>query len=178
MNSGSDKTATAALGLGGNMGDRTAFLVRAVDGLGTHPSIDVTAISAIYETPPWGKTDQPAFLNAAALIRTALPPRALLETILGVERKLGRVRGELWGPRNIDIDILLFGNRTVDEPGLTIPHPRIQDRAFVLRPLADILPDAVVAGRSVLEWLTVIDMDGISRSEETEWYPYRLQPSV
>ena len=167
----------AALGLGGNMGDRKAYLADAVDGLAAHRSINVIATSAIYETPPWGKTDQSAFLNAAVLIETGLPPRALLETILGVERALGRVRGELWGPRTIDIDILLYGDRTVDEPGLTVPHPRIRDRAFVLRPLADILPDAAVAGRTIADWLSGVDVEGIRSIEPPGWHAKNRRPA-
>ena len=162
-----NETVMAALGLGSNMGNRKTYLTRAIDGLATHRFIDVETVSAIYETPPWGTTDQRAFLNAAVLIRTGLTPRVLLETILGIERALGRIRGELWGPRTIDIDILLYGDRTVDEPGLTIPHPRIQDRAFVLLPLVDILPGATVSGRTVQEWVDAIDGEGIIRLEQT-----------
>ena len=171
MNPTDNETVMAALGLGSNMGDRKTYLTRAIDGLAADRSIHVEAVSAIYETPPWGYTDQPAFLNAAVMIRTGLTPRNLLETILGIERALGRVRGELWGPRTIDIDILLYGDRTVDEPGLTIPHPRIQDRAFVLFPLADILPGATVSGRTVQEWVDAIDAEGITRLEQSGSHP-------
>ena len=159
-----------ALGLGSNMGDRTAFIGYAIEGLALHPAIEIADISAIYETPPWGRTDQPAFLNAAVLVETGLAPRALLEVILGIERSLGRVRGQLWGPRTIDIDILLYGDRQVSEPGLTVPHPRIQERAFVIKPLADILPDAMIAGRSVSDWLDALDLGGITTAAPVGWY--------
>jgi 2-amino-4-hydroxy-6-hydroxymethyldihydropteridine diphosphokinase len=160
-----------ALGLGSNLGDRQAQITLALDALAMHPHIDILAVSALYQTPPWGKTDQPAFFNAAALVETDLAPRTLLETVLGIERSLGRLRNELWGPRTIDLDILLYGDQTVDEPGLTIPHPRIQERAFVIRPLADILPDAMIAGRCVSDWLAALDVSGIDAVANVGWYP-------
>lgn len=161
----------AALGLGSNMGDRKNQISMALDSLAMHPHISVSAVSALYETPPWGKADQPAFLNAAVLIETDLAPRTLLEAVLGIERSLGRVRGELWGPRTIDLDILLYGAAEVDEPGLTIPHPRIHERAFVIRPLADILPGTEIAGQTVAEWLAVLDVSGIETAAAVGWYP-------
>ena len=161
----------AVLGLGSNLGDRQAQIALALDALAMHPHIDVLAVSALYQTPPWGKTDQPAFFNAAALVETDLAPRTLLEAVLGIERSLGRLRTELWGPRTIDLDILLYGDQTIDEPGLTIPHPRIQERAFVIRPLADILPDAMIAGRCVSDWLAALDVSGIDAVANVGWYP-------
>lgn len=161
---------TVALGLGSNLGDRKAYLSGAIDGLASNPSIDVTAVSAIYETPPWGRTNQPVFLNAAVLVETDLTPRALLRAVLRIERSLGRVRDELWGPRTIDIDILLYGDEHIDEPGLTIPHPRIRERAFVLCPLAALVPDAIIAGRPVSDWLKALDLSGIRTVEEPGWY--------
>jgi len=160
-----------ALGLGSNLGDRQAQIMLALDALAMHPHIDILAVSALYQTPPWGKTDQPAFFNAAVLVETDLAPRTLLETVLGIERSLGRLRNELWGPRTIDLDILLYGDQTIDEPGLTIPHPRIQERAFVIRPLADILPDAMIAGRCVSDWLAALDVSGIDAVANVGWYP-------
>ncbi len=102
---------------------------------------------AFYETPPWGKTDQPAFANAALTVRTSLSPRALLETGLEIERAMGRVRLERWGPRRIDIDVLTYGDEHIAEPHLTIPHPAIAERAFVLVPLLEIAPDFVLDGK-------------------------------
>ena len=101
----------------------------------------VITVSSLYRTPPWGKTDQPDFINAAAEIRTSHEPRALLALCLDAERALKRVRQERWGPRIVDIDILAFGDRLIREPGLEIPHPRIFERAFVLVPLAEIAPE-------------------------------------
>lgn len=162
---------TVALGLGSNIGDRKAFLVRALDELAAHPSIAIVAVSPIYETPPWGKTDQPAFLNSAALMRTDIAPHRLLNAILDCERALGRERTDRWGPRTIDIDILLYGDSQVDEPGLTIPHPRIRERAFVLCPLADLLPDANICGRTISDWRNAQDLSGIRKIDGRGWYP-------
>ena len=106
-------------------------------------------MSSLYRTPPWGKTDQPDFINAAAEIRTSLEPRALLALCLDAEHELKRVRQERWGPRIVDIDILAFGDRVIREAGLEIPHPRILERAFVLVPLAEIAPELEILGSSV-----------------------------
>src|SRR3954454_12983942 len=115
--------------------------------IGAAPDTTVRKASSLYRTPPWGKTDQPDFLNACTEIATNHPPRALLALCLDAERTLKRERRERWGPRIIDIDILVYGNRTVHEAGLDIPHPRMLERAFVLTPLAEIAPDLLVAGK-------------------------------
>jgi len=131
----------------------------------------VTAVSSLYRTPPWGKLDQPDFLNAAAAIETGLSPRALLDLCLDVERRLKRVREERWGPRLIDIDILVFGERVIHETGLEVPHPRMLERAFVLAPLAEIAPGLSVGGRSVSERLGAVDASGIERLPSgREWW--------
>ena len=127
------------------------------------PATRVVAVSSLYRTPPWGKTDQPDFLNAAAAVETRRSPRDLLDLCLDAERRLKRVRAERWGPRLIDIDILLFGATTVDEGGLHIPHPRMLERAFVLVPLAEIAPSIVLAGVPVAERLQSIDTGGIDK---------------
>lgn len=158
----------AALGLGANIGDRVGQLRAAIAKL-PRPGLRVAAVSALYETPPWGKTDQPAFLNAAVRIETALSARALLDCVLGVERQLGRNRDEKWGPRTIDIDILLFGAETISEAGLQVPHPHLQARAFALTPLADVMPETRFAGRSVAEWLARAETAGIDRVAEPGW---------
>jgi 2-amino-4-hydroxy-6-hydroxymethyldihydropteridine diphosphokinase len=160
----------AVLGLGGNIGDSRKLIAAAIRQLSTHPDIKVEAVSPLYLTPPWGKIDQPAFLNAAARIETALSPRALLRIILGVERKLGRERTERWGPRRIDIDILLFGSLEMDEPGLHLPHPKLQERAFALTPLVDVMPGAEFAGRRADEWLRQMDASGIIRLADGDWH--------
>jgi 2-amino-4-hydroxy-6-hydroxymethyldihydropteridine diphosphokinase len=159
----------AALGLGGNLGDRRANLAAAVNAVAEHPDVRLEAVSGLYETPPWGKTDQPAFLNAALRIETRLAPRTLLDAILDIERRLGRQRGERWGPRTVDIDVLLYGDAAIDEPGLRVPHPRLTERAFALAPLADVLPQATVAGRTVADWLAQADRSGMVRIAEPGW---------
>ena len=135
---------TAYLGLGGNIGDPVAAMAEALARLGRRPDCAVAAVSRLYRTPPWGKTDQPDFLNAAAALVTTLSPRGLLDLCLEAERRLKRVREERWGPRLIDIDILTFDDRTVHEAGLDVPHPRMTERAFVLAPLAEIAPDFLI----------------------------------
>ena len=159
----------AVLGLGGNLGDPRTQIAAAIRSLAQYPAIQVRAVSALYETPPWGKTDQPSFLNAAMLVMTELSAQALLDTILRVEQQLGRQREERWGPRTVDIDILLFGEESIDEPGLHVPHPRLHERAFALAPLADVMPEARFGGRSAAEWLADADMAGIRRVAEPGW---------
>ena len=159
----------AVIGLGGNIGDTRRLMSAALDRLAARPGIRVEAVSALYETPPWGKTDQPPFLNAAARIVTDLSARALLETILEVERELGRERGERWGPRTVDVDILLFGAEGIDEPGLHVPHPRLAERAFALQPLVDVMPDAAFGGRRAADWLAEADRAGLVRLAGPEW---------
>ncbi|QGP92135.1 7,8-dihydro-6-hydroxymethylpterin-pyrophosphokinase [Neomoorella glycerini] len=136
--------ATAYLGLGSNLGDREGNLQRAVAILTATEGIEVERLSSWYETAPVGKTDQGWFLNGVAKIKTTMLPRELLLTVLAIEQRLGRVRRERWGPRNIDIDILLYDDLTVNEPDLAIPHPRLMERAFVLIPLAEIAPELIL----------------------------------
>jgi 2-amino-4-hydroxy-6-hydroxymethyldihydropteridine diphosphokinase len=137
----------AFIGLGGNIGDPAAAMASALRALDGDAGTRVTDVSPLYRTPPWGRTDQPDFLNAVAEIRTLHEPLALLDLCLAIERGLKRVRRERWGPRIIDIDILLYAGRRVNVPGLEIPHPRMLERAFVLVPLADIAPDLEIGGR-------------------------------
>jgi 2-amino-4-hydroxy-6-hydroxymethyldihydropteridine diphosphokinase len=160
----------AVLGLGGNIGDSRKTLAAALDLLARHPGIGVEAVSALYQTPPWGKTDQPPFLNAAVRIETSLTPRGLLDAVLAVERQLGRERSERWGPRTVDIDILVFGREAIDEPGLHIPHPHLIERAFALAPLIDVMPDAELSGRPAADWLKAADRAGMARLAEPDWH--------
>jgi 2-amino-4-hydroxy-6-hydroxymethyldihydropteridine diphosphokinase len=135
----------AYVGLGANLGDREASIRAAAEAL------DARRLSTIRETEPWGYADQPRFLNAVAELETELPPRPLLDRLLAVERELGRTRdGPRWGPRTIDLDLLLYGDERLDEPGLTVPHPRLHERLFVLEPLADLDPGLEVPGRGVV----------------------------
>ncbi|MDK9697005.1 MAG: 2-amino-4-hydroxy-6-hydroxymethyldihydropteridine diphosphokinase [Siculibacillus sp.] len=152
----------ALIGLGGNLGDVPATLERALAGLEAG-GVRVVKRSSNWRTPPWGPIDQPAFVNACVLVETELSPRALLDLCLAVEASLGRRRDVRWGPRSIDLDLLDHDGRRVDEPNLTLPHPRLTERAFVLVPLAEIVPDRVVAGATVAEHLAKVDATGVER---------------
>ena len=148
----------AFVGLGANLGAREEMLARAVERLRAHEGVAVVAISELRETDPVGVVDQPRFLNGAVLVETTLSPRALLEVLLEVERELGRVRSERWGPRTVDLDLLVYDDVTIDEPGLRVPHPRLHERRFALEPLADLDPDLVIPGRgSVSALLSALD---------------------
>jgi 2-amino-4-hydroxy-6-hydroxymethyldihydropteridine diphosphokinase len=160
---GVTKSVRAYLGLGGNLGDPAATMASALRALDAHEAVSVAAVSSLYRTPPWGNTDQPDFLNAVAAVDTALSARALLELCLETERTLKRVRVERWGPRVIDMDILLFGRARIEEDGLQVPHPRMRERAFVLAPLAEIAPDADIDGISATALLAAADTTGIVR---------------
>ncbi len=134
----------AYVGVGANLGDREATIADAVRLLGD----EVLGVSRLRETEPWGHADQPPFLNGAILLETDRDPRALLERLLAVERELGRVReGPRYGPRTIDLDLLLYGDLVLDEPGLELPHPRLHERAFALEPLLDLDPALEIPGR-------------------------------
>ena len=137
----------AAIALGSNLDGPEARVRRAFAELGALPATRLLARSALYRTAPVGFLDQPAFVNACALVETSLGPRELLDALLAIERGHGRVRDVPDGPRTLDLDIVLYGGETVAEPGLAIPHPRAHERAFVIHPLADVWPDAVFPGR-------------------------------
>ena len=136
----------AYVGLGANLGPREQTVRRAVELLAGGGGVDVLAVSELRETEPVGVTDQPPFLNGAVAVETTLSPRALLDLLLEIERSLGRVRGERWGPRVVDLDLLSFGDEVIDEPGLRVPHPRLHERRFALEPLADLDPELVIPG--------------------------------
>jgi 2-amino-4-hydroxy-6-hydroxymethyldihydropteridine diphosphokinase len=137
--------ATAHIALGSNLGDRRRLLASALDALRALDGVDVVATSAFVETAPEGPPGQGPYLNGAAALRCRLGPRALLAALLAVEAAHGRdrAREQRWGPRRLDLDLLLYGDRVMNEPGLTIPHPRMHERRFVLDPLAEIAPDVV-----------------------------------
>jgi 2-amino-4-hydroxy-6-hydroxymethyldihydropteridine diphosphokinase len=143
---------SAFLALGSNLGDRAANLQRAVDLLAEH-GVAVGRSSRVYETDPVGGPPQPDYLNAVIEVSTTLPPPALLEACLQVEREMGRARGERWGPRVIDVDVLTYGQEDVDEPGLQIPHPRMHERGFVLAPLLELTADPKLPGGRTLSEL-------------------------
>jgi 2-amino-4-hydroxy-6-hydroxymethyldihydropteridine diphosphokinase len=150
----------AYVGLGANLGPREATLLRAVELISAMPGVQALELSSFIETEPVGVTDQPDFVNGALAVETTLSARELLDALLGVERELGRVRkdGERWGPRAIDLDLLLFGDETHDDPGLTVPHPRLHERRFALGPLAELEPGLEIPGRgSVSALLAELD---------------------
>jgi 2-amino-4-hydroxy-6-hydroxymethyldihydropteridine diphosphokinase len=157
--------AEALLALGGNVGDVRATVDRALAMLCDGDLVRLKARSSDYATPPWGVEDQPPFVNLCVAVETALTPQALLRRVQAVEQALGRRRDQeqRWGPRPIDIDILAYDDVTLDEAGLTLPHPRLLERAFVLVPLAEIAPDRVIAGRRVRDALAEVDTAGIRR---------------
>jgi 2-amino-4-hydroxy-6-hydroxymethyldihydropteridine diphosphokinase len=157
--------AKAFLGLGGNVGDTRAILDRAVSLLDDGRSIRLLARSSDYQTPPWGVEDQAPFLNLCLAVETAMSPHQLLHRIHEVERELGRNRATetRWGPRTCDIDILSYDDKALNEPDLILPHPRMFERGFVLMPLAEIAPDAVIGGRRIEDALKTIDTKGIVR---------------
>ena len=138
----------AYVGLGANLGDREAALTGAVDALAADPAIEVVAVSSFRETDPVGYPDQPRFLNGAAALDTELGPRELLDRLLAIERAMGRTReGPKYGPRTLDLDLLLYGDLELDEPGLAIPHPRLHERAFALGPLLELNPVLEIPGK-------------------------------
>lgn len=144
----------AFIGLGANLGDRERTLRAAVVAVGAEDGVEVVAVSTLRETDPVGVGDQPRFLNGAAELETTLAARELLDRLLAVEQRFGRVRvpGE-HGPRTLDLDLLLYGDAEIAEPGLTVPHPHLHERRFVLEPLADLSPGLVVPGRGEVESL-------------------------
>lgn len=165
-----DDMIPATLGLGGNLGDPPAAMAQALNVLDAHEACHLVAVSHLYKTPPWGKTDQADFFNCCAMIETSLSAEALLDLCLDIERGMKRVRVERWGPRTIDIDVLTYGDSHITTARVEIPHPRMTERAFVLMPLADIAPDLVVKGRRVGEWLVDADRTGIVRVDgERSW---------
>jgi 2-amino-4-hydroxy-6-hydroxymethyldihydropteridine diphosphokinase len=149
------------IALGSNLGERMQNLARARELMSVF--VRINAESSVYETPPWGVVDQPRFLNQVVRGSTALAPLHLLNRLKSIERQMGRVKGERFGPRIIDLDILLYGVRSIDYKRLQVPHPRMLERAFVLVPLAEISPDLIVPGaiRTAAELLAEIDQDGI-----------------
>ena len=158
-----ERPAEALLALGGNVGDVRATLEQAIGRLCDGKSVHLTARSSDYLTPPWGVVDQPPFVNCAIAVSTTLEPRALLSRAQVVEAFFGRDRTKetKWGPRTLDIDLLVYEDVVLTTPELTLPHPRLLERAFVLLPLADIAPDRVIAGRRIKEALAKVQLTGI-----------------
>ncbi|PDT25637.1 2-amino-4-hydroxy-6-hydroxymethyldihydropteridine diphosphokinase [Rhizobium hidalgonense] len=162
---------SATLGLGGNIGDPVKAMAAALQRLDGRGDCRVTAVSRLYRTPPWGKTDQSFFFNACAAVETRLAPEALLDVCLSIEREMKRERIERWGPRTLDIDVLTYGDVIQEAPRLELPHPRMTDRGFVLMPLADIAPGLLVKGRAVSDWLSGADVAGIEIADNSrDWW--------
>lgn len=144
----------AYVGLGANLGPKEVTLLRAVDLLAAERGIEVLELSQLRETDPVGEIEQPQFLNGAVALETTLEARELLDALLRIEQELGRVRdGERWGPRTIDLDLLLYGDAVVDEPGLRVPHPHLHERRFALEPLAELEPELRIPGRGAVSEL-------------------------
>jgi 2-amino-4-hydroxy-6-hydroxymethyldihydropteridine diphosphokinase len=160
-------TSTIYLALGSNLGDRYAILRAAITAL--PPAVYVVQESPVYETRPWGYTDQPTFLNMTLKGETALEPVELLQRLKNLETGLGRQPSVRWGPRLIDLDILFYSDLVLETQGLVIPHPHLQERAFVLVPLADLVPDLLhpVFGQSIRDLLAGVDVSGVKPYEPT-----------
>jgi 2-amino-4-hydroxy-6-hydroxymethyldihydropteridine diphosphokinase len=159
----------AVLALGSNLGDRRQNLQGAIDGLFAAPGLGFRAVSPVYETRPVGGPGQPDYLNAVIAVETALPARAILDRAHRVEDALRRVREVHWGPRTLDVDLIVVGDEVSDDPELTLPHPRAHERAFVLAPWRDIEPDAEIPGRGrVTDLLAAIGLDGVRRAAGSE----------
>lgn len=151
----------AYIALGSNLGDPRRQLLDAMDALARLPATQLLRRSRLYRTPPWGVLEQPPFINAAALLDTGLAPHDLLDALLAIERRAGRVRAERNGPRTLDLDLLHMEGVQLDDERLTLPHPRIAERAFVLLPLADLAPDLLLPGQGrVAELLAAADTQG------------------
>ncbi len=154
-----NRTGGVFIGLGANLGDRADTLARALERLHADARIDVLQSSKLYRTEPWRVLDQPEFLNAVAEIATDLPPVELVERLLAIERELGRDRADAtrWTARTIDLDLLLYRDAIVEQPGCHVPHPHLHEREFALRPLLDIAPDVEIPGRGAAsDWLAAL----------------------
>jgi 2-amino-4-hydroxy-6-hydroxymethyldihydropteridine diphosphokinase len=155
----------ALIALGGNVGDVRGTFQKAISNICGMMQAELLARSSDYATPPWGNADQDRFVNACIEIETSLDPHALLFTLHKIEKRFGRNRAneERWGPRTLDLDLIAYDDATINMPDLTLPHPRLFERAFVLVPLAEIVPDRSIAGRTVRDALKAVSVDGIER---------------
>ncbi len=160
----------AAISLGSNLGNSRATLEAALSRLGTAPGVEVVSRSSWYKTAPRGGPQQPDYLNACAVIKVAINPQRLLATLMTIEQEFGRVRSIRWGPRTLDLDIILYADLMLDSPDLTIPHPRMAERAFVLVPLAEIAPDWVepVSGQTISQLVQKLDISELAEVTRLE----------
>jgi 2-amino-4-hydroxy-6-hydroxymethyldihydropteridine diphosphokinase len=157
--------ADVLIALGGNVGDVRATFQKAIANICGMAQAALLARSADYTTPPWGEPNQARFINACIQIETALDPHALMFTLHRIEKKFGRDRARetRWGPRTLDLDLIAYDDVSIDKPELTLPHPRLFERAFVLTPLAEIVPDRIIAGRNIAVALAQLSTEGIER---------------
>jgi 2-amino-4-hydroxy-6-hydroxymethyldihydropteridine diphosphokinase len=154
------------IAMGSNLGDRLEYLQGGLDGLFDTPRIRFLAVSPVYETVPVGGPEQPDYLNAVVIAETTMPAQAVLERCLSLEDAFGRVRGERWGPRTLDLDLIIYGDEVTNGPGLTLPHPRAHERAFVLAPWHDADPQAQLPGYGpVAGLLAALGTAGVARVE-------------
>lgn len=177
MRSNSD-CALVGLGLGGNLGDPRRQIAEALALIAAREIGTIARVSSLWRTPPWGVTDQPAFLNACALIETRLAPYALLTALKAIERDVGRTPGVRWGPRSIDLDILFYDDVALEDATLTVPHKNLFERAFVLAPLAEIAGERMIAGRRVEDALAAVDTAGLERISTPEWLRHTRGPDM
>lgn len=159
------KLETAYIGLGGNVGDVVKSMSQALQMLNDHEHIEIRDISQVYKTPPWGLEEQDWFFNACASLQTKLSPDKLLALCLETENKLSRTRDIRWGPRTIDLDVLTYGNETIVRDNLQVPHPRMCERAFVLKPLSDIAHDLQISEMTVVQHLEKLDTSQIELTQ-------------
>lgn len=153
------------IGMGGNVGDVATAMQWALQAIGADAGCRLISVSPVYRTAPWGLVNQPDFLNCCVSLHTSMTPLAFLDCVQQVEKAGGRVRDIRWGPRTLDIDVLTFGAMDISNERLTVPHPRMLERAFVMVPLADIAPDVVVAGAKVAQYAAGFDRDGITETD-------------
>ncbi len=165
-----DKGQTSAIALGSNLGDSRAILEEAISILAATPGITLLARSSWYQTLAVGPP-QPDYINGCALVQVTLPPQVLLETLLAIESQKGRIRTERWGARSLDLDLLLYDDLILDTPTLTIPHPRMRERAFVLVPLVEIAPNWIdpVTGKAIAELVKAVDCTGVRKLVIGNW---------
>ena len=160
------------IAMGSNLGDRMDYLQGGLDGLFDTPRITFLAVSPVYQTTPVGGPEQPDYLNAVVIAQTSMPARAVLERCLSLEDAFGRVRDELWGPRTLDLDLIIYGDEMSNTPGLTLPHPRAHERAFVLAPWHDADPEAQLPGHGpVADLLAAVGTAGVARVEGAVLHP-------
>ena len=160
---------TAYLGLGSNLGNRRQHLAEAVRRLHTGPALQVVKVSSVYESSPVGVTAQPDFLNLVVQVETPHTPHELLAECLRMETDLGRVRSERWGPRTMDIDLLLYGNMRINDERLTVPHPRMRERSFVLTPLTEVAPGLKLEGKTIGELAAALGEAGLRKLGPLDW---------